>query len=150
MRHAAGSSRRCSGEEYEEGGFIIPIFNNLLDAYAANVQGLEARPNVLNLDHFGRGFKNIWLADLSWIVDGRHERARRRTSMGIVKFVVRRLLFGVLTLFIVSVVVFVLTQALEDPARAILGREAHPGVGRGQAAGARPRPAAGQRSTGTG
>jgi peptide/nickel transport system permease protein len=46
--------------------------------------------------------------------------------MGILKFVVRRLLFGVFTLFIVSVVVFVLTQALEDPARAILGREAQP------------------------
>jgi peptide/nickel transport system substrate-binding protein len=46
-------------QEYEEGGFIIPIFNNLLDAYATNVQGFVARPNVLNLDHFGRGFKNI-------------------------------------------------------------------------------------------
>jgi peptide/nickel transport system permease protein len=46
--------------------------------------------------------------------------------MGILKFVVRRLLFGVLTLFIVSVVIFVLTQALEDPARAILGRQATP------------------------
>jgi peptide/nickel transport system permease protein len=48
------------------------------------------------------------------------------SSLGIVKFVVRRLLFGVLTLFIVSVVIFVLSQALEDPARAILGREAQP------------------------
>jgi peptide/nickel transport system permease protein len=46
--------------------------------------------------------------------------------MGIVKFVVRRLLFGVFTLFVVSVVIFVLTQALEDPARAILGRQATP------------------------
>jgi peptide/nickel transport system permease protein len=46
--------------------------------------------------------------------------------MAILKFVVRRVLFGVLTMFIVSVVVFVLTQALEDPARAILGREAQP------------------------
>jgi peptide/nickel transport system permease protein len=46
--------------------------------------------------------------------------------MGVVKFVARRLLFGVFTLFIVSVVVFVLSQALEDPARAILGREAQP------------------------
>jgi peptide/nickel transport system permease protein len=46
--------------------------------------------------------------------------------MGILKFVVRRLLFGVLTLFIVSVVIFVLTQALEDPAQAILGRQATP------------------------
>jgi peptide/nickel transport system substrate-binding protein len=46
-------------EEFDDGGFMIPIFNNLLDAYAANVQGFVARPNVLNLDHFGRGFKNI-------------------------------------------------------------------------------------------
>jgi peptide/nickel transport system permease protein len=46
--------------------------------------------------------------------------------MGLLKFVVRRLLFGVLTLFIVSVVIFVLTQALEDPAQAILGRQATP------------------------
>ena len=26
-----------------------------------SVQGLVGRPNVLNLDHFGRGFENIWL-----------------------------------------------------------------------------------------
>ena len=46
-------------EEYDDGGNLIAIFNNLLDAYASNVQGFVARPNVLNLDHFGRGFKNI-------------------------------------------------------------------------------------------
>jgi peptide/nickel transport system permease protein len=46
--------------------------------------------------------------------------------MGIVKFVLGRLLFGVLTLFIVSVVIFALTQALGDPARRILGRQATP------------------------
>ncbi len=46
--------------------------------------------------------------------------------MGIAKFIFKRLLFGVLTLFVVSIVVFVLTQALEDPAQAILGREATP------------------------
>ncbi len=46
--------------------------------------------------------------------------------MGIVKFVVGRLLFGVLTLFVVSVVIFALTQALGDPARRILGRQATP------------------------
>ena len=46
--------------------------------------------------------------------------------MGIVKFIVRRLLFGVLTLFVVSVGVFLLTQALSDPAQAILGRTATP------------------------
>ncbi len=47
-------------EEYENGGNLIPFFNNLIDATAANVQGFVARPNVLNLDHYGRGFKNIW------------------------------------------------------------------------------------------
>jgi peptide/nickel transport system permease protein len=41
-------------------------------------------------------------------------------------FVVRRLLLGVLVMFLVSVVVFVATQALGDPARAILGRDATP------------------------
>ncbi len=47
--------------EYEEGGNIIWGFNNLLDAHASYVKGLEARPNVLNLDHFGRGMKAVWL-----------------------------------------------------------------------------------------
>jgi len=45
---------------------------------------------------------------------------------GISGFVVRRVLLGLLTLFLVSVVVFVATQALGDPARAILGRDATP------------------------
>ena len=50
-------------QEYDEGGHIIPFFNNLVDATAANVQGLVARTNILNLDHFGRGFKNIYFED---------------------------------------------------------------------------------------
>jgi peptide/nickel transport system permease protein len=46
---------------------------------------------------------------------------------GIAGFVVRRLLLGVLVLFLVSVVVFAATQALPgDPARSILGRTATP------------------------
>jgi peptide/nickel transport system permease protein len=45
---------------------------------------------------------------------------------GIAAFVVRRLLLGVLVLFLVSLLVFVSTQALGDPARAILGRNATP------------------------
>jgi peptide/nickel transport system permease protein len=45
--------------------------------------------------------------------------------VGLLKFILRRLAFGVLTLFVVSVVVFALTQALpSDPAQRILGREA--------------------------
>jgi peptide/nickel transport system substrate-binding protein len=47
--------------EYDQGGNIIWGFNNLIDAHASYVKGFEARPNVLNLDHFGRGFKRIWL-----------------------------------------------------------------------------------------
>jgi peptide/nickel transport system permease protein len=45
---------------------------------------------------------------------------------GIAGFIVRRLLLGLLVLFLVSVVVFIGTQALGDPARAILGRDATP------------------------
>jgi peptide/nickel transport system permease protein len=45
---------------------------------------------------------------------------------GIPGFIIRRLLLGVLVLFLVSVLVFVSTQALGDPARAILGRNATP------------------------
>ena len=48
---------------------------------------------------------------------------------GIAGFVVRRLLLGVLVLFLVSVVVFAATQALPgDPARSILGRTATPAI----------------------
>jgi peptide/nickel transport system permease protein len=45
---------------------------------------------------------------------------------GITGFIVRRLLLGLLVLALVSVVVFLSTQALGDPARAILGRDATP------------------------
>ncbi len=42
-------------------------------------------------------------------------------------FIVRRVLLGILTLFVASVVIFAATQALpSDPARAILGRSATP------------------------
>jgi peptide/nickel transport system permease protein len=45
---------------------------------------------------------------------------------GIPAFVVRRLLLGLLVLILVSILVFVATQALGDPAQAILGRDATP------------------------
>lgn len=45
----------------------------------------------------------------------------------IIKFLVKRVFLGVLTLFIVSLLIFGVTQALpSDPAEAILGREATP------------------------
>ena len=45
---------------------------------------------------------------------------------GIWGFIVRRVLLGILVMFLVSVIVFAGTQALGDPARAILGRDATP------------------------
>jgi len=51
---------------------------------------------------------------------------RRRRRGGIAAFILRRLLLGGVVLVLVSVVVFVATQALGDPARAILGRDATP------------------------
>jgi peptide/nickel transport system permease protein len=45
---------------------------------------------------------------------------------GIPAFIIRRLLLGLLVIFLVSVLVFIATQALGDPARAILGRDATP------------------------
>ena len=52
---------------------------------------------------------------------------RRLASGGVSGFIVRRLLLGILVLFLVSVVVFAATQALPgDPALAILGRSATP------------------------
>jgi hypothetical protein len=43
--------------EFEEGGYIIPFFNNFADAYVSKMQGVVNRPGQLNLDYYGRGFK---------------------------------------------------------------------------------------------
>jgi peptide/nickel transport system permease protein len=53
-------------------------------------------------------------------------RAHAPRLGGIWGFILRRALLGLLVLFIVSVAVFAATQALGDPARAILGRQATP------------------------
>ena len=46
---------------------------------------------------------------------------------GVWGFILRRLLLGIVVLILVSILVFLATQALPgDPARAILGREANP------------------------
>ena len=46
-------------ELYETGGLIIPFFKNLIDGYNGRLQGLVERANTLNLDHYGRGYKNL-------------------------------------------------------------------------------------------
>ena len=52
---------------------------------------------------------------------------RARFFKGITGFIVRRILFGVVTLFIASLIIFLATQALPgDAARSILGRNATP------------------------
>ena len=50
-------------ELYDNGGLIIPFFQNLLDAHNERLQGLVARPNTLNLDHYGRGWKNLYFSE---------------------------------------------------------------------------------------
>jgi peptide/nickel transport system substrate-binding protein len=46
--------------EYDMGGYIIPFFNNLLDAYSAKVQGFGPDKGTLNLNGFASGFRTIW------------------------------------------------------------------------------------------
>ena len=57
----------------------------------------------------------------------RRAGSARASLRGITGFIVRRVLLGLLTLFLVSVIIFAATQALPgDAARSILGRTATP------------------------
>src|SRR5712691_11487386 len=62
--------------------------------------------------------------------DGPATRARPASSAPAVSpiwgFIARRIALGFVVLFLVSIVVFLATQGLGDPARAILGRGATP------------------------
>src|SRR5436305_11847704 len=67
------------------------------------------------------------LASVSDPIGAGSGRRRRFLMGGIWEFIIRRLLLGLLVLWLVSLVVFAATQALPgDPARAILGRTATP------------------------
>ena len=46
--------------EYNEGGYIIPFFNDLVDAYSSKLSGFQSSKGTLNLDSFGRGFCKPW------------------------------------------------------------------------------------------
>ncbi|MGZ4481920.1 MAG: ABC transporter substrate-binding protein [Gaiellales bacterium] len=48
--------------EYDQGGYIIPFFNNLVDSYSTKVQGFKPSKATLNLDSFGHGYRTIWFA----------------------------------------------------------------------------------------
>ena len=48
--------------EYDVGGYIIPFFNNLVDAHSPKVEGFKVSKATLNLDTFGHGYRTIWFA----------------------------------------------------------------------------------------
>jgi peptide/nickel transport system substrate-binding protein len=50
-------------ELYDTGGLIIPFFQNQLDGFNNRVHGLVERANTLNLDHYGRGYKNLYFEE---------------------------------------------------------------------------------------
>jgi peptide/nickel transport system substrate-binding protein len=49
-------------EEYDEGGYVIPFFNNLIDAYSTKVTGFQKNRGTLNLDGYGRNWAEISFA----------------------------------------------------------------------------------------
>jgi peptide/nickel transport system substrate-binding protein len=59
-------AKRCDivhemqGLEYNYGGYVIPFFNNLVDAYSSKVAGFKVSKATLNLDTFGHGYRTIW------------------------------------------------------------------------------------------
>ena len=48
--------------EYDQGGYIIPFFNNLVDAYSTKVSGFKPSKGTLNLTSFGHGYRTIWFS----------------------------------------------------------------------------------------
>ncbi len=96
------------------------------------------------------------MADVATLPEPLEEVAPPRGQHGAAAWAVwlaRRLGLAVLTLWLVSVLVFVATTALGDPVRAILGRDynANPGAGRRSSTdAAEPRRVARQRATSTG
>ncbi len=46
-------------QEYDDGGYIIPFFNNLIDAYSNKVTGFQKNHGTLNLDSFGRNYTEV-------------------------------------------------------------------------------------------
>jgi peptide/nickel transport system substrate-binding protein len=47
-------------EEFDSGGYIIPFFDNLVDAYSKKVGGFQKNRGTLNLDYYGRHFADLY------------------------------------------------------------------------------------------
>lgn len=47
-------------EEFDTGGYIIPFFDNLVDAYSNKVGGFQKNRGTLNLDYYGRHFADVY------------------------------------------------------------------------------------------
>jgi peptide/nickel transport system substrate-binding protein len=48
--------------EYDEGGQIIPVFKNFIDAYSSKLEGLKPDGGAVNFNKYGNGFKTIHFA----------------------------------------------------------------------------------------
>lgn len=46
--------------EYNYGGYVIPFFVDLVDAYSSKVSGFTPSKGTLPLGYFGHGFRTIW------------------------------------------------------------------------------------------
>jgi peptide/nickel transport system substrate-binding protein len=45
--------------EYDEGGQIIPVFKNFIDAYSSRLEGLKPDGGAVNFNKYGNGFRTI-------------------------------------------------------------------------------------------
>jgi peptide/nickel transport system substrate-binding protein len=59
-RRRAEIIREMQRLEYDQGGYIIWGFKNLVDAYSTKVGGFKADRGTLNLNKYGNGFRTIY------------------------------------------------------------------------------------------
>ena len=45
--------------DYEDGAYIIPVFNAFADGFKTKLKGVVNRPGQLNLDYYGRGYQDL-------------------------------------------------------------------------------------------
>ncbi len=45
--------------DYDDGAYIIPVFNSFADGFTKKLKGVQKRPSQLNLDYYGRGWQDL-------------------------------------------------------------------------------------------